>query len=190
MSRSFSNFVCWKPDRIGAVINKEALSVNRADFLATHVPMRQIAYERAPRALTSASEDDLLAELHHQAETDQHTFVVIKGAPGTGKSHLIRWLKERYAAERPQDAVLLIERANTSLRGTLQQIINSGLFDRAGLPDSLQRLQEAVTELTADALADNLLDQIKTAILEVDFPELPHRIKPEKVYRFLLDVVI
>ncbi|MEO8609322.1 MAG: ATP-binding protein [Chloroflexota bacterium] len=189
MSDSFSQVVCWQTDRIGAVINKEALSVDRADFLATHVPMRQIAYERVPVA-TSASEGDLLAELHHQADTNQHTFMVIKGVPGTGKSHLIRWLKERYAAERPQDAVLLIERANTSLRGTLQQIINSGLFDRAGLPESLKRLQEAVTELSTDALADNLLDQIKTATLEVDFPALPNRLKPENIYRFLLDVVI
>jgi hypothetical protein len=190
MTHTFANFACWKPNRIGAVINKEALSVDRADFLATHVPMRQIAYERSPRAVTSASEADLLAELHHEADAGHHTFVVIKGVPGTGKSHLIRWLKERYAAERPRDAVLLIERANTSLRGTLQQIIHSGLFDRAGLPDSLQRLHEAVTELTADALADNLLDQIKTAILELEAPELPNRLKPDKVYRFLLDVVI
>jgi len=190
MTQAFSNFVCWKPNRIGAVINKEALSVDRADFLATHVPMRQIAYERSPHAVASASEEDLLAELHHQADASQHTFVVIKGVPGTGKSHLIRWLKERYTAERPHDAVLLIERANTSLRGTLQQIIHSGLFDRAGLPDSLQRLHEAVTELTADTLADNLLDQIKTAILELEAPELPNRIKPEKIYSFLLDIVI
>lgn len=190
MSQQFSNFVCWRPNRIGAVINKEALSVDRADFLATHVPMRHIAYERSPRAVASASEEDLLEELHHQADAGQHTFVVVKGIPGTGKSHLIRWLKERYAVDRPSDAVLLIERANTSLRGTLQQIIQSGLFDRAGLPDSLQRLHEAVTELTADALADNLLDQIKTAILELESPELPNRIKPEKIYRFLLDIVI
>lgn len=190
MSQKFSNFVCWKLDRIGAVINKEALSVNRADFLATHVPMREIVYERAPRELANTSEENLLAELQHQADTNQHTFVVIKGVPGTGKSHLIRWLKERYAADHPNSAVLLIERANTSLRGTLQQIISSGLFNRDQLPDSLQRLHEAVIELTADALADNLLDQIKTAILEVEYPDLPNRIKSEKIYRFLLDVVI
>lgn len=190
MSQSFSRFICWKPERIGAVINKEALSVDRADFLATHVPMRQIVFERTPRAVASASEEDLLRELHYQADNDQHTFVVIKGVPGTGKSHLIRWLKERYAAERPQEAVLLIERANTSLRGTLQQIINSGLFDRAGLPESLQRLQEAVTELSADALADNLLDQIKTATREMSYDGLPNRLKPERVYQFLLDIVI
>lgn len=190
MSQAFTREVCWKPHRIGAVINKEALSVDRADFLATHVPMRQIVYERAPRAITSASEDDLLAELHHQADQDQHTFVVIKGVPGTGKSHLIRWLRERYATDRPQDVVLLIERANTSLRGTLQQIIHSGVFDRAGLPESLQRLQEAVMELSAEALADNILDQIKTATLEIEFPDLPNRLKPEKVHLFLLDAEI
>ena len=98
-------------ERIGIVINKEALSVDRANFLATHVPMRRIVDELAPRPLQATSESGLLAELKRKAAADEHVFAVVKGMPGTGKSHLIRWLREQYASAHPQETVLLIARA-------------------------------------------------------------------------------
>jgi hypothetical protein len=191
VSAPFTRFVCWQPERIGIVINKEALSVDRANFLATHVPLQQITYEKSPRHIASASEHELLEELCRQADADEHTFAVIRGAPGTGKSHLIRWLKERYAVERPHERVLLIERANSSLRGTLQQIIRSNLFDSVALPDQLRRLEDAVNALSADALADNLLNQLQVATGEVTYSgELPNRLRPAKVEKFLLDFAV
>src|SRR5688500_3270154 len=90
--------VCWIPERISQVINKEAVSVDRANFLATHAPLSHIKYERSPHAITDTSEEALLNELRTYAIENRHAFTVIQGIPGTGKSHLIRWLKERYAA--------------------------------------------------------------------------------------------
>src|SRR3954465_5502382 len=95
---TFKNVVCWSPQRIAEVINKEAVSVDRANFLATHAPLSRIKYERSPSKIADTSEERLLAELRSYSAEGRHAFMVIQGIPGTGKSHLIRWLKERYAA--------------------------------------------------------------------------------------------
>lgn len=197
MTSLFVGYQCWQQERIGVVINKEALAVDRANFLATHVPMRRIAYERAPRQIQETSENGFLDELNHYAATDQHFFAVVKGIPGTGKSHLIRWLKEQYALAHPHDAVLLIARANTSLRTTIEQIIDAGIFDRATLPDSLKRLQGAMEVLSRDTLAEEILGSLQIATRTLDsqeverqLGELPRRLSPEKVEKFLLDIQV
>src|SRR5579863_1781590 len=128
---TFECYQCWRDERIGQVINKEAVSIERATFLATHVPFNSISYEHTPQFMTDRSEGGLLHELRRCATEHRHTFAVVQGIPGTGKSHLIRWLKESYAAANKEsqgnDVVLLIERAQCNLRNTLQQIIQSGV---------------------------------------------------------------
>lgn len=194
MTEEFTRFRCWQPERIGKVINKLALSVDRAEFLATHVPMRHIAYEKSPQQMRQASESSLLDELNAAAEADRHVFAVIKGIPGTGKSHLIRWLKEQYVLAHPRDAVLLIARARTSLRDTIEQIIASGIFSQEELPQELQRLQHAVEILGQEALAERLINGLQEAahradweVVQVRLGALHSRIKLRKVESFLLD---
>jgi hypothetical protein len=194
MRPAFTNYVCWQQERIGAVISKLALSVDRAEFLATHVPMRRIAYERSPQQMTQTDETSLLEELSRADHEDRHVFAVVKGIPGTGKSHLIRWLKEQYALSHPSDAVLLIARANTSLRGTIQQIIDSRIFEQEGLPEPLQRLQGAVDVLSQDLLGEKLLNGLQeaTQALEWDTVQarlgsLSRRLTPAKIDLLLLD---
>lgn len=140
-----SDFVlhqCWKNGRVTEVINKEAISVDIADFMATHAPLGQIAHLR-PSGPATISESGLLSELTSSARADRHVFAVVEGEPGTGKSHLIRWLYERYKAESAgQDEVLLIERAQNSLLGTLRQIID-------GLSIAGDALREQVAKLRA-----------------------------------------
>ena len=42
--QTFECYQCWKDERIGQVINKEAVSIEKADFLATHAPLNSIIY--------------------------------------------------------------------------------------------------------------------------------------------------
>ena len=195
MSQVFSGYQCWHADRIGAVINKEALSVSRANFLATHVPLRHIAYEKSPQLIKQTDENSLLAELHRATEEDRHVFAAVKGIPGTGKSHLIRWLKEQYALRHPNDVVLPVARSNSSLRATIQQIIDSHLFDTESLPNQLKRLQSAVEVLTQAGLAERLLNTLQEATRALDWERvqgrlgaLHRRVTPQRLEGLLLDV--
>lgn len=194
--RIFECYQCWKDERISQVINKEAVSIERANFLATHAPLNSIAYERTPQQVTDKSEQGLLHELRRCATEQRHTFAVVQGIPGTGKSHLIRWLKESYDAANKEsqgnDVVLLIERAQCNLRGTLQQIIQSGVFQDEVLQRQLEKLKGATTELSKNALADTLLSQLHIATSEVQLADeqLPQKRIRKRIEKFLLDFYV
>ena len=38
----FKHYQCWQQERAGEVINKEAIAINIADFMATHAPLGPI----------------------------------------------------------------------------------------------------------------------------------------------------
>jgi hypothetical protein len=108
--KPFTCFQCWSSERIVQVINKEAISVEKSDFLATHAPLNSIDYEIYPQEILDRSENGLLGELNRCNLENRHAFVVVQGIPGTGKSHLIRWLREMYMAYNHEnnDVVILI----------------------------------------------------------------------------------
>lgn len=170
----FKNKVCWQSERVGQVINSEAVAIDRADFLATHMPLDHIVYRKSPYALPDTSESGLLKELCDGADESRHMFVVVQGIPGTGKSHLIRWLKERYDASQrdrgQRDVVVLIERANCSLHSTLQQLLDSDAFLGEALAEQRKRLQGAADKLSLAGLADSILNHLQVATHEVELP--------------------
>jgi hypothetical protein len=179
----FELIQCWQDDRVDQVFNKEAASVDRATFLATHMPLQNLEYQQQLRRIAGQGEEAFLQELQRCATNDLHAFVVVQGIPGTGKSHFIRWLKERYFAEEklPGEQVLFIERAQSSLRGTLEQIICSGIFDEATMHKQLEKLQGAHTALSEDALANDLLNHYMNAFsTEEAVAALPNWLKRNK----------
>jgi hypothetical protein len=152
--------------------------------------MLHLLYQQEFRQVASKNEEALLHELRRCAAEDLHTFAVVQGIPGTGKSHLIRWLKERYvtAENRQSERVLFIERARSSLSGTLEQIIRSTYFHEASMREQLEKLQGARVALSQDALADTLLDQLRIACTEDPAVEPPRwLLNGDALILFLLD---
>jgi hypothetical protein len=84
---------------------------------------------------------------------------------------------------------LLIEKAKSSLLGTLRQIIESGVFHPEAMRDELDRLQGAANELSSNALGDSILNYLQIATHEVILST--DKLPPKKVLRnvenFLLD---
>lgn len=188
---TFSKYKCWQTDRIGQVIAIAALDIDRNTFLATHMPMRKISYESSPLQIMSTNEDDFLAELSRMNSKDFHVFAVIKGITGAGKSHLIRWLYEEYKINHPEQNIIIIERANTSLKRTIEQIISSGIFESASFANELKQLRGAVDALSESGLEDTLLNHLQVGALEIEAKwteKLHRRISAEKISKFLLDI--
>jgi hypothetical protein len=190
---SFKGEVCWKSNRISEVINIQAVSINTPEFLATHAPFKEIQYLRMPSQQPNTSEETFLRELIDQAEKNQHVFAVIQGIPGTGKSHLIRWLKEKYAQIVKTDVILLIERSNSSLHKTLNQIANSNLFNAQEFKDDLQRLLGAADQLSNEGLMDSILNNLQLATQEngvLPIDQIPSKKIARHIKEFLLDPTI
>src|SRR6266498_4728038 len=118
-TESFRLKQCWDTQRIGQIITKEATSIDTATFMATHTPLTKLDYQTSLQQITDMTEEGLFQELQRCADTNIHVFMTIQGIPGSGKSHLIRWLKERYeTANSENECVIFIARAQCSLRST------------------------------------------------------------------------
>lgn len=141
---------CWTPEAIGRSIT----SVARLDpklahyFLATHAPINRIRDET--RNVT-IGEQDVFKRLLDPSRSD--VLMVVHGEPGTGKSHLIRWLHLRCQYEQDQRRLqhimpVLVQRRTGSLKDALEQIIDQLPREFA---HHLTRIREAIGTLTADA---------------------------------------
>ena len=108
---------CWTAAGALAVLRTEALSNNGATFLATHTAMEGFTVRGlASAGVRERTEKGLLDAL--SAPECRHAFAVVQGEPGSGKSHLIRWLAEMWPAGR--DIPVLLRRAEASLEGSLR----------------------------------------------------------------------
>lgn len=130
---------CWTDASLEATVRTVAAmgdeSVSR--FLATHSPMSHIRVGDTDRNLSDAEVYDSISKL-----SARENVVLVHGAPGTGKSHLINWVRLRYdhALKTGQiDNVLpvLVRRRSGSLKDALEQLVEQ-------LPEKFHRYLEPV----------------------------------------------
>ncbi|WOJ88377.1 hypothetical protein RZS28_11055 [Methylocapsa polymorpha] len=112
-------FACWTAASASAVIPAEALEGADAIFLATHTPMQGFDLGGPGRADIHAENERSVLEALSQPDR-KHAFCVVQGEPGSGKSHLIRWLSVNWP--KGDDVKLLLRRSDGSLEGALRQL--------------------------------------------------------------------
>lgn len=134
---------CWTNLDARAILRTEALSGEDEVFLATHTPVESFDVEGSHATdVKSPTERGLLNALSDP--NLQHAWCVIQGEPGSGKSHVIRWLDVNWPE--PGDQRLLIQRANGSLDGTLRQL-------QRNLPTKFQHLFDGLKQQQAAGLS-------------------------------------
>ena len=111
--------LCWTTQNARSVFRTEALEGGDAVFLATHSPITGFDVDgRDQGEFDDRTEQAVLATLSDPAR--QHAFAVVQGEPGSGKSHLIRWLSVNWPHR--FDLKLLLRRSDGSLEGALRQL--------------------------------------------------------------------
>ena len=155
---------CWTAADARSVLVTEALTGSDALFLATHAPIRGfgVAGTHSSEVL-EASEAGLLEALCRRDL--EHAFCVVQGEPGSGKSHLIRWLSVNWPEG---DIPILVQRADGSLDGTLRQL-------RARVPDEFRHLFDRLGQQQAAGLVGRSLNFLLTlgASLRADYFDTP-----------------
>lgn len=148
---------CWTVSNARDVLVTEALSNDDALFLATHTPVRGFRAAGPTNDMQEATEGALLASISNPDQ--KHVFCVVEGEPGSGKSHLIRWLDVNWPHD--NDLCLLIQRADGSLEGAVKQLQGALGDEFQHLFDKLGRKQDAALAGRAAnflALLANALD--------------------------------
>ena len=123
-------------ERYRSVMERDAIKIDDmatsdAYFFATHMPFSQLEVYQGGRTGVPPrlmDEEEVFRELICNPE-DEHRLIIVRGDNGTGKSHLIRYLKARlehspatvYNPEREQ--LIFLRRLNNSVRGVFGQLL-------------------------------------------------------------------
>lgn len=155
---------CWRADDARAIFVTEALEGDDAIFLATHTPIEGFeAGGRDAGEFADASERAVLETLSDP--TRQHAFCVVQGEPGSGKSHLIRWLSINWP--HADDIKLLLRRADGSLEGALRQLKDRLPPEFSKLFDNLGQRQRASSQGRANIFLSTLANTLETGHFDV-----------------------
>ncbi len=182
--------------RLTEVVSIQALETTKADFLATHLPFKNLKFESKGLKIMDSdqlSEEDYFRQYIMETR-DEHNFIIVKGESGTGKSHLIRWLYYKYENEidSNEDIALIITRGQNTLKSTLQQIINSDVFMDIEDTNEFKKLIEANDTLNEEELKEQIAALIVAECNVEDEEDEKYLKKRHKrlLHSFLSDEVI
>ncbi|MET9085547.1 protein DpdH [Streptomyces sp. NPDC004237] len=152
---------CWEAGEELRIIPVEAESTSDGVFLATHtsIPLIQRDHVASATGGSPSTEHDLLRAVREQP-ADQ-PIIPILGKPGTGKSHLVRWLRinlETTDATR----LIFVPKHRMSLRGILDLILEHATGERA---DELRAKVATAVDAASDEKEARLRLRAALAIL-------------------------
>ena len=151
-------------------IKTDDMATEDAYFMSTHMPFSSLElfrggyYEegKMPAPTKLMSEDEVFEQLIYNPD-NEHRMIIVRGNHGTGKSHLIRYLKGKF--ERSPSTVynpaneqlVFLRRLNNSVRGAFSQLLEQGAIKD---PDVAEKLRKFVA--SSDSKDE---DSFKTEIL-------------------------
>jgi hypothetical protein len=179
--------------RISEIIRTDATYIAKENFLATHTPFTNLEFVKSgiiDTGRTNLSEESFLEQQILQAR-DEHQFLIVQGHNGSGKSHFIRWIKERYESEvsKDQEATLFISRWQSTLRGALEQITDSDIFKGSQTAEEIKKLIQANEHLSDSNLKRNIIHQFAIAVQDDEGSaslQIPSK-DQRNLYAFLVD---
>lgn len=157
--------LCWEVPSVLDVIPIEAESPLDGVFTATH---SKLAIERRSNLNHPGGElvheDDVLAALEKQPA--DLPIIPILGNSGTGKSHLVRWLRLQLRGlnrSRPDRRVIFVPKHKMSLRAILDLILEEA--NGASADEYRQRVREATEKLDNETDARNRLRAVLSYLI-------------------------
>jgi len=150
---------CWSREAVAEAITSIAkVDVSQTHyFLASHAPVKHVRDDRTEEVLT---EEDIFQTFLKNSRGE--VLALVHGDPGTGKSHLIHWLKLRCGSalktgELKKLVPVLIQRRTGSLKDALEQMIHQ-LGDEFAV--YLTPVREALSKLSDTTAREKLAAEI------------------------------
>ena len=156
--------------RMSDVLKVDSINSTEADFLATHVPFREIFVKHGINGTGGTfhiSETNLFNKLYGDSSTDnKHQFIIVEGSSGSGKSHFIRWLyaQMRRTSSEHDDVVMLIRRSDNTLKGTIKQLLNIEEIKNIKNKDAYERLVKANQTISEQKFKDSIYSRFDVEI--------------------------
>jgi len=157
---------CWRIDRLASVVTTIAkMDSERSHvFLASHSPIRDIRDERNKASLNEQELFDAIVD-----PSRAEALAILCGEPGSGKSHLVHWLKLRcdYAVrvgDLKKVTTVLIQRRKGNLKDALDQMVQQ-------LPPHLQHHLEPIRQAISNISQTQAREMLATQLFHELGPE-------------------
>ncbi|MEV4364411.1 protein DpdH [Nonomuraea sp. NPDC049625] len=162
---------CWEPAAASRAIKTEAVNPSPALFLATHAPLRIHKARIQGRTLMSEAQSETVDEgavlhdfLTRQSPTGTLLMPVV-GDSGSGKSHLVRWVRENIPNP-PESSgeykVIYLEKSQTSLKAVIESLIEG--VDDESLDALRTEIRSFSSTTTQEKLARRLINALNEAL--------------------------
>jgi hypothetical protein len=167
---TFREYICWRDDAVLATTPRDAASLEDGHFQAIHHPLRLRRRRLDERSHGRwVTEPEIVQALQGPLRRDGYLFIPIVGGSGTGKSHLVRWVKDQTHDVEGWESRYL-PKNRTGIRRAIEIVIR-GLSGKK-IDEAREALEAAPAHSEADdVLAERLLDELALLIAHAD--ELP-----------------
>lgn len=154
--------------RLSEVVRIDTITSSYGDFMATHVPFKQIQLQKEydSSVVSKTYTEEQIYKKVVLNPKDQHQFVLVIGSSGAGKSHLIRWFDAKIERQKPEgEVVLFVRRSDNTLKGTIKQLLEKPEVASIQNKDLYERLTNATSTISESKLMNAIYHQF---IVEIE----------------------
>jgi hypothetical protein len=166
----FRGYLCWDPAQVIDTISTEAVTPSREVFIATHAALR---IRRRPVVARHRDRGDpvdewaVLNDFVNRSTAAGALLMPVIGDSGTGKSHLVRWIREQIPST-DQRRVIYLPKTRTSLVAVVDELLAGVEGEHfTQLREDVRRLDQEVDQA---GLEQRLLNQLAEALAKTQAP--------------------
>jgi hypothetical protein len=157
----FSGYLCWTPTVAAATLATEAVSPSAAVFFATHAPLRIYRHGGNESQREAVSEEEVRRDFLGRPTANGILLLPVVGQSGTGKSHLVRWVKEKTESTERRK-VIYLPKSRTSLKAVVETLLADVRSEKL---DQLRHdVAQMSSELDQAGLEQRVINQLQEAL--------------------------
>ena len=154
----FTGYRCWDENYLGDMLKWDAGEPSDAILFATHSPALITSGEGGPLI----NEMEVLTRFLEEKASGINILPIL-GKAGSGKSHVVRWLRP-YVEKVDKAFVVYIRRDETSLRGLITGVLDA--LEKAGVQDEVTDLREKLSDAHDQTLKEGSENTVLNRISE------------------------